>query len=200
MNWDDLKKSVNSREMMLAAVFYLALLFMFLRIFYWPHQAELTLLSEKTQSMQLEKEALEKFASASQVHQQEQTIFTSKPSTPKMQILSGKNKALITTLPSLLNTITARDFIDSLVVDSMNQSPKVNQNGYSKSPLKLKAHGTFKNILTFLSKVDELKALVTIDALALFLEANQQSDVSLELTATLYQLEDVHEKVAPTKK
>ncbi len=200
MNLDDLKKTANAREMMLAGIFYLALLLMFLRIFYWPHQEELRVLSEKIQSMQLEKEALQKFASASQAHEQEQIPLTNKSSSPKMQILEGSKKPSVTTLAALLNTVTARDFIDSLIVDSMNQSTKVSQNGYSKTPFTLNAHGSFENILIFLNKVDELNALVGIDTVSLSLEAAQQSNVNLELTANLYQLEDVHEEAPPTKK
>lgn len=200
MNLDDLKKIANTRETMLAAVFYLALLFMFLRIFYWPHQEELKSLSEKIQSMQLEKGALQKFASASQAHQQEQISLISKSASLKMQILEKGKKPSVTTLAALLNTVTARDFIDSLVIDSMNQSAKVSQNGYSKIPFTLNAHGSFENILVFLNKVDELNALVSTDTVSLSLEAAQQSNVNLEMTANLYQLEDVHEEVAPPKK
>ena len=200
MTLDDLKKIANSRETMLAILFYLALVFMFLRLFYWPHREELQMLSERISSMQLEKEALEKFTLAAAALQQTEPSLAQRQPNPKIQILSGKKTNSAKTLSALFNKITQHDFTGPLVIDSMSQLSKVNQNGYSKTPFTINAHGTFDNMLAFIDRLDRFEALTAVDTVALFLQNQYQNDVSLELTANLYQLEDVHEAAPPTKK
>lgn len=196
MEKTDLKKPATSREMTLGALFLVALLFVFMRILYLPKGKALQEIKTKIETMQLEKSALIQFSAATAKQTPSNLKALKKNADIKMQILSGEKKATLVELAPLMNTLTQPSFRKGLSFDSLAQLPTITEKGYTKAPFTMHATGSFERIVAFLEKMGRLPALVAVDSVSLTANAQKDKNLKLELTATLYEVEETNAQTA----
>lgn len=184
----ELQKIASSREMILSLLCIVAIFVLFLRMFYLPKSEEIETIKEKISTLSLEEEAMQKFTSAITAQDRRRPVVPSRSLDIKTQILMGKKKTKINDMASLMETITTPKFLQGVVLDSLGHADEKAGTGFVEIPLVFVAHGSFQKITSFLEKMENLVALITMNSLSLTTNPQNPSDVMLELSATLYRV------------
>ena len=195
----DLKKIANTREMILALLFMVAFFSMFLRAFYLPRAAEIQKMKQRISAMQLEKDALEKFALALTSQDPVKLEAMEGPPNVKLVLLSGTKKPAQKSISELLETLAGSSFRQGIHIDSLHYTTPVVENGITKTSFVVNAGGSFARLITFVEKMDTLEALVSIDGISLNIEAMGGPLVTLELSGSFYTIEGPAEPVRPVE-
>ena len=191
----DLKKTANPREQWLGVLVIVALFVMFFRIVYFPKKEDVDQMKGQIQSIQLEKEALEKFTQALlKTAPQGQEAQTKNNRSIKEQILMGETKPLANALPPLLSYITSQKFLKGIVIKAISDIPLKQETGYKKADFFIDAQGSFGNITRYLERIEKVPALVGISNVTIKAIDTKATQVALELGGTLFELEEMHAK------
>lgn len=188
----DLKKIATSREMILFSLVSIFFVFMFYRIACSPNLEEIESLKEKKKTVQLEKKGLQMEFDALKLYKQKKEKSEKKSSNIRMDILSGKKEPEINDVASFLKQITAQQFQQGITLDSLSYDTTTKGSGYSKTPFNLKVSGPFNKITSFMEKIDQLSALVSLDSIYLGSDKEQEGEMELEIIATFYQMEGLN--------
>lgn len=193
---NQLKKPAKVREIIMAAI---AMVFIFvasLQNFVFPKQQEVVELSQQLQTLKDSIEATQKHIQAvKDATAQLATTDTqsTKPDTiaedPRLKMLKNK-KQKYNGISDFFSDLSGITFRGSVEIDSIKHDPSVDRGGYHAIKFTLLAHGDFQNILSFIKKMENVPALVSLDMVLIDVGKGDQDNISLSLTGTFYQLED----------
>lgn len=184
----DLKGTATTRELILALIFMMAIMFLFFRTFYTPKSKDIKIVKEKVKNLKVEKEAMKKFTKAITTKRVIPIQPLTGPRDLKAQILLGEKTTDVFDMSSLLGKITDPEILKGISLDSLKYSPPEKQQGYTKKPFTLNAHGSYSNTFEFLERVENLPALMTIAGITINIDKVEASRVTLLVSGVLYQV------------
>jgi Tfp pilus assembly protein PilO len=196
MNKTDLKKVATSRELLLAIMVLMALLLVFYRVLFEPRselneelQKQMTTLDAQIKSLEKEVKALKDNQSRNIAAQNTTTSLNK-----KVQILKGERPTSIVSISNLMNHVT--QVSRGILVHSLSTGNDMDSSNFKKTPLTIKARGNYAQVMAFLEEMDKIEALVSIDKINLQMDEIVKGDINLEMVATMYQVEGIHEVTA----
>ncbi|MDP2600620.1 MAG: hypothetical protein Q8P84_07830 [Deltaproteobacteria bacterium] len=195
METADLKKTANPREQILGLLVSVALFAMFLRVVYFPKKEAAEQLRSQIHNLILEREALQKFTDAllTTLSRQSATKQPSKGSSDA-QILKGEARAIVEEISPFLEKMTTPQFLQGVLVRSMSHIPPKNENGFLKTSFFMEAHGSFRNVTSYLERIAALPVLVSIDNVSLKTTDAKTAQVDVEISGSFFQMEAKVEK------
>lgn len=184
----ELKARAKPREQILALIVFLGIGVLFFRVGYLPKRIASAQAKVQIQNLELEKQALEKFTQAllKQLPMAKQKPLPS----PKFRILKGEMAPYAQETSLLLAQWSSPQFLKGLEIKKMSDLAAQKTEGYWKSNFGIQVVGTFRQIFNFLEQIGKFPALVTVDAITLKAIDTKASRVDLELSGTMYHLEE----------
>ncbi|HBF13943.1 MAG TPA: hypothetical protein DDW49_11255 [Deltaproteobacteria bacterium] len=191
----------SSRETILAIVLLLAIVIIFNRTFYSPKAEEIKKIKAEVTTLQKEQKTLKdqnKLLLTQQQKKQAQNLNST--DNTKLLILKGEIKPDIKDTTTLLSHITNMNSEHRLNMGSLSTTKISEGSGFTKAPFTLTTSGFFPQVLAFIEQMDNIPALVAVDAITLTNDPMIEGHMGLEMRATLYQLEDYNATNIPTQK
>jgi len=184
INW---AQKASFREQILASVVVFGLLIIFFRVVLFPLQAERQQIQSRLNNLQLERAALEKFTHVLV------TEFSNRPQKPmeresqsKVWILKGEQPSSFEEVAPLLKEITQPYFLKGTRVKKISDIPSKQVGNYRGTEFFLNVHGSFQNTIAYLNRIQEIRALLTIDQVSLKITDSQSATVDMEINGTLF--------------
>ncbi|MDZ4225073.1 MAG: type 4a pilus biogenesis protein PilO, partial [bacterium] len=142
-----------------------------------------------------EREALQKFTDAllTTLSRQRATKQPSKGSSDA-QRLKGEARAIVEEISPFLEKMTTPQFLQGVLVRSMSHIPPKNENGFLKTSFFMEAHGSFRNVTSYLERIAALPVLVSIDNVSLKTTDAKTAQVDVEISGSFFQMEAKVEK------
>ncbi len=188
----DLKKMASLKELLMMGVAVFFILIMFNRIVYAPKNLQLAGYKTELVELNKRKKSLETELLALKAKQIIRQVSAEKSTNVKIQILKGDIKPVLTDATDMINLLTRFAGEERIVLDKISSKDPEIKSGYAKIPFVMGMHGSFSELMEFLKKLDNVRALFAMDALILATDTTISSDTSLDIKATLYDVEGIH--------
>lgn len=187
-----LKKIASSREMILTVIIFLGIFIIFYRFFFDPQSEKIEKKNSEIVKLDKKIKALEKQNKVLLSQRKVKKIKYDKSANQRLMILKGSRDAEFEELSDFLNFLAQLSSESGLTLGSLSTSKSSSHEGYQRSPIELKAIGQFKQILSLLTQLDFLEALLAIESIDLLSDPMIAGQMVLTLNASHYKLEDYH--------
>lgn len=181
----DLKAKANPREQILVLLVVASIFLLYLRLVAVPKRQAKMDLKQQIKTVQVEKEALEKFTGAL-IAKIPEIATRQGGESPPLKILRGEQSPHATETASLLEKITQPRFLEGITVKEMSHLPPESVNGYAKSGFFLEVQGSYPQLTRYLEELENFPALMVIENITLKSLENQPSLLSLSINGILY--------------
>lgn len=190
-----LKKQATLKESVLMVIMALAMCYLLHSLVYAPKKAATQKIQEQLTKIEdeikREKIVIQEMKSK-QVKVEDETVKQLKSTmaiSPVVQMIQKTRTQAFGNISEFIFTISKSEFRSSLSFQSLNHSEEQKNDGYKSTVFHLVVTGQFVRMINFLEKIEDLTALIAIDAVKL--SANNTNDlVTLDLTGTFFQMED----------
>lgn len=185
----ELYRTANKREQLLSGAAMVLILIIFFRLVYIPSNQNQVNLNTQIINLRMEKDALEKFVKALQ-----QKLPSLKgreikgPMTAKTKILMGEEEPMTENVAELFKLLSAHSFLKGVRIQELSHIPLKSANGYTEQSFFIGLEGTFRNVAAYLSRVEALPALLSVDNLSIKVVTPKASEIRLELNGSLFAL------------
>lgn len=189
-----MKKLAGPREVILLGLISTVIVFMFWGRVYSPKSLEAKEVKTKLKTIGLEAEALKKETAKLKEERGKKIVVKDTLDSPnvKIQILKGSKSPEFTRQITLLDIITSKNFKKNVMLGGIVFQGQQESGGYQKTPMGLKVSGSFAEINEFISTLDSLEALVSVDSIFMTRDAVKGNQMASEIAITLYQVEGIH--------
>ena len=109
---------------------------------------------------------------------------------PRLQLIRKSRAPEFRLFEDFMHRILNPNFRSSLDVQALNYKARIEYDGFSETEFELTAIGPYTNVLSFLSRMESMPALMTIKDFDLKVGATDNAFVSISIKASFYQLED----------
>lgn len=190
-----LKKQATLKESVLMVIMALAMCYLIHSLVYAPKKEATQKIQEQLTKIEdeikREKIVIQEMKSK-QVKVEDETVKQLKSTmaiSPVVQMIQKTRTQAFGNISEFIFTISKSEFRSSLSFQSLNHSEEQKNDGYKSTVFHLVVTGQFVRMINFLEKIEDLTALIAIDAVKL--SANNTNDlVTLDLTGTFFQMED----------
>ncbi len=181
----DINLPANKREQLLFAVVLVFFVFVFFRVVHGPQAGRLENVKRQVSSLRFEKEALMKLSlpSAEKLHS------LSRRKGVKMKILAGDITPVYRDVSMLLTRLTEPSLLGGLSIQDLNHQPPVKEKGYDRTDFKMKARGSFTDVLRYVEKMEEFPALFSLESLNVQVVEGQPQEVDSEIVGRFFRME-----------
>lgn len=197
METGNLKKVASLREMILAVILTLGLVYIFSQNLYPVQKQKAIALENSIASIKKQKVELEKTKAAlllrRQINNKKIKIKTEKiASSTRAKILEGNQDTLFDNALEFLKHISDPSFTQGVNIEKIvNKKPK-DEGNFVKSTLELTTLGGFKEQLRFIKKIEDTEALISIDEVEMTPQKDSTNQIELYLLTSVYQVEGVN--------
>jgi Tfp pilus assembly protein PilO len=198
---NELKKPAQVRESILAGLVMLVICYMFYTNFFTPKQKMINEVTVKIEKTDLEiKNTKEINSSLEKKHKEQESELKKQAKelanqNEKVQLIQKYKTPDHNGISDFLNAITHPNFRTKLSIDSLKYDPTKKESGFTSTQFKLEASGKFHNAVEFISKLEKVQALVSLDSISIQTSDRDSSLIKLEITGTFYQLENNNESL-----
>jgi Tfp pilus assembly protein PilO len=195
MEKGNLKQIATFREMIMAAVIMLLIIYLFFTNLYPPKKKEAESLKNQIGTLTTEQKTLtaQKAVLLRERQIKTKTRVNDEVANTKDAILKGKKPAIFDKPVDYLNHISDPSFLSNVKLLSVVTGKPADLSFFTKTSLLLKTEGSYKENINFLKGLENLEALVSIDNVILKPDNEEEPGlISLNLTTTVYQVEGVN--------
>lgn len=193
MDQTSLKKIASLRELILATLILMIVLYTFFKNFYGAQSKAINDLKTQKQTLEAETKTLQATLEAlrAQNVSKRKVVKVDSPNV-KIQILKGGRHPEFSKLNDFLEQITSPNFQKQLKLNEITNRGTTEGKGFTTNPVFISASGAFDQIAEFLRQLDDLPALVSVDSLFLTIAEETPNMMNLELNTTFYQVEGIN--------
>lgn len=196
MQTGNLKKVATVREMVLAGVLTLGVVYIFSQNLYPIQKTKAETLSNSIQALEKEKMELIKAKAIlirqRQINSNKIKITTAKASSTRMKILQGEKKALFDNALDFIKHVSHPEFAKGITIEQVVNKDAKDEGNYVKSTLEFRTLGGFKEQLRFIKNIEDTEALISLDNLEMIPQKDSTNMIELNIKASVYQVEGVN--------
>jgi Tfp pilus assembly protein PilO len=189
----DWENSPTGREKIYFAVFFLLLVVLFAKVWWLPQQSGIARIQAKTETLQMQAEALEKLIETTDVQVQQAiaarsrgNASTSEADARVFRILKQLNHNPTQELAIITHELSGRRMLEGLEFRGLEAMPKIDSSSYAIMPLKVSVMGTYNNVQRYLRKVEELEKPIVVDQIKVEQVEGRPGLVIVDLMVYLY--------------
>lgn len=193
---NQLKKPATAREIILAIVGMVLVVYLSYNNYYIPKRAEGDGLAQSLKEVQEKITGLKKLNAVlqqkkNQADQQNAVAPTVNESQDvRVQMFQRNKKQKYENITAFFKELTSPLFRSGVTLDSMKYDASQKRAGYVATKFSFVAHGNFTKVMLFLKKIQDNSALVALDAINFSVTNGESDAVSLSIAGEFYQLED----------
>lgn len=109
---------------------------------------------------------------------------------PRLQLIRKSRAPEFRLFEDFMRRIMNPNFRSSVDVQTLNYQARIEYSGFSETEFEISASGPFANVMSFLSRVEKMPALMTIKDFDLQVGKTDNAFVIVSIKASFYQLED----------
>ena len=179
-----------------AAVFSGFLCFLLYSGQYVPRAKKVVTLEQEILEVNKEVQSLEEFNAkvkeSRDKHIQEISSQVQKSANddPRLQLIRKSRAPEFRLFEDFMRRIMNPNFRSSVDVQTLNYKERIEYSGFSETEFEVSASGPFANVLSFLSRVEKMPALMTIKDFDLQVGKTDNAFVIVTIKASFFQLED----------
>ena len=193
---NQLKKPATAREIILAIVGMVMMIYLSYNNYYVPKHAQADQLAQSLKELQDKVAGLQKLNTVltqkkSQAEQQSTAApVVSANQDVRVQMFQRSKKQKYENITAFFKELTSPMFRSGVTLDSMKYDASLKRAGYVETKFSFVAHGNFTKVMAFLKKIQDNSALVALDAINFNVASGESDAVSLSIAGEFYQLED----------
>ena len=183
----DWNEEGSAREKIYFFVVLALIVFMFLRVLWLPTLDKIKGNKGEIKNIKLQTSTLEKFIDL------DKKLASAKPAKAAEEIdkeiqtiLSKSSKNPQTVITDVVNKMTGRDALGSMTLESISFQPLNALGGYASIPIALSVQGTFSALQNYLSRLEKIEYLFTIDNIKFAESENHTGLIKADIAAKLY--------------
>ncbi len=109
---------------------------------------------------------------------------------PRLQLIRKSRAPEFRLFEDFMRRIMNPNFRSSVDVQTLNYKARIEYGGFSETEFEISASGPFANVISFLSRIEGMPALMTIKDFDLQVGKTDNAFVTVSIKASFYQLQD----------
>jgi len=194
MSNGQLKKIASAREVILALIVVVFVFVVFFRMIYSPKAEQFEEVEKQMKDLKLQQTSLSQQIDVLKLKQLKQQETNEKTDNIKVKILNREISPKVADSVAMIEKIVELGKGEGLIFDAMSSKNISSKGSVSKLNVSFKTHGPYKSLTNFLEKLDVIQALFVIDSLVINSDPTKNVEASLDVKATLFQVEGINVK------
>lgn len=177
----------SSREKVYLVVILILIIAAFARLLWIPTYKNIKQRKVEIGNIRLQITPLEEFLSTNRQVEQQKPVISKEVIDRRFEdALKGKNDNPHQIISDVTSEITSRKNIGNMTLTNIAFEVPKAESGYVKIPIRVEIVGTFPSLQRYLSKLESLDYLFTVDNVKLGASAEHPGMITGELSGTLY--------------
>lgn len=183
----DWQQEASPRERVYFVIVMILIVFLAFRILWLPISHGMKTKKMEISNLKLQISTLEKFTDLDKKLAPQQPAIKKEEIDKKIEeILKKSSDDPQKIMSSVIRDVTSRSKLGNLILNDVTFQPPVAQSGYASMPVAIVVEGTYSSIETYLSKLEKIEYLFTVDNIKFQVSEAHPGLVVAELTAKLY--------------